>query len=725
MNPSTLKLIEEMIMRRHARTSVLMVFIFFLIVFLLIQPKICHQFINTPDDVSKLDNLAFEDVCQTSFPVSFLYEDHSTILIKNNSDFKTIADVENWPGNGTPSSPYLINGYNISDPSNRDLIQIKDTDVHFQIRNCLLSNGEYGISLNNVKNGQISHNIICNNSQGGIHLPDSSYNIITNNTIIYNNGDGIRLLNSNDNNLFGNNISQNNDYGIIIEYSGINTLLNNSITNNGRGGILLYDCEGSTISNNIIINHGMDGIRLHTTGNSVLDNNTVSYTANGIYIRRSGSCRLTSNNVTTNRGNGIVISDSNSCSLSNNTVKNNDDGILIHSSSNDNFLSNNSVINNRDCGIQADSSSNNRLSDNIIIDNYIYGISLENSGNNIIFNNIQVNNGLMISGDQLIDFLQTSVRNNSVNGKPLIYWENIAHSSVPSGASQVILVNCVNILVTDQHLSKVPVGVLGAYSSYLSIHNNTFANNSEYAIILENSNNNRVVFNDFYLSQVADFGSNNLFAYNYWDTWISPDNDEDGIVDEPYFIADSANNEDSHPLTCPNPPQSHFLLSPLVIHPYGGEILSMDVTIAWMSSVDSWDHEITYTVYYSADGGNHWITLESNLTTTSYIWNTFNVINGVNYSVKVNASCTEGFWATNLSNNPFTIQNAVPTTSLTPTTQKPISTTTTTTSPIPITTSTQADTPSNILPILQILELGAILFFVATLLIVYQRQRIN
>ncbi|MHA1947635.1 MAG: hypothetical protein ACW97W_16145, partial [Candidatus Hodarchaeales archaeon] len=44
-----------------------------------------------------------------------------------------------------------------------------------------------------------------------------------------------------------------------------------------------------------------------------------------------------------------------------------------------------------------------------------------------------------------------------------------------------------------------------------------------------------------------DQGQKNVFAFNYWDEWTSPDADDDGIVDNPYFINGSSKNKDLYP----------------------------------------------------------------------------------------------------------------------------------------------------------------------------------
>jgi nitrous oxidase accessory protein NosD len=94
------------------------------------------------------------------------------------------------------------------------------------------------------------------------------------------------------------------------------------------------------------------------------------------------------------------------------------------------------------------------------------------------------------------------------------------------------------------------------------LSDNTISYNNKYGIVLDHgqgwsSSNNSVSWNRFLgnnpngTSQAYDEGLNNTFRYNYWDDWISPDVDDDGIVDVPYSIDGAAGNQDQFPLSTP------------------------------------------------------------------------------------------------------------------------------------------------------------------------------
>ncbi|MFX0139613.1 MAG: hypothetical protein ACFFDN_38590, partial [Candidatus Hodarchaeota archaeon] len=96
-------------------------------------------------------------------------EVHTSIYIDGNEDFKITAQSQGWPGDGSLTNPYLIDGLNITSV-NRDALSIWYTDMHFQINNCHLAvfydenepyaNPPRGINFSNVSNAIISNNTI-------------------------------------------------------------------------------------------------------------------------------------------------------------------------------------------------------------------------------------------------------------------------------------------------------------------------------------------------------------------------------------------------------------------------------------------------------------------------------------------------------------------------------------------------------------------------------------
>jgi parallel beta-helix repeat protein len=157
-------------------------------------------------------------------------------------------------------------------------------------------------------------------------------------------------------------------------------------------------------------------------------------------------------------------------------------------------------------------------------------------------------------------------------------------------------------------------------------------------------------------------GYNNTFSHNYWSIWTSPDEDEDGIVDDPYPIFTSSNdieiiigNYDYSPRTTPTLSIEHYCTPPIVLFPNGRETLTTSFTISWASAFDTMDHTILYTVYYSSDSGESWHILVEDLTGIEYFWDIKSLSSSADYLVKVVAYCSEGCLASDVSNEVFAI----------------------------------------------------------------------
>ena len=83
------------------------------------------------------------------------YIDSLPIFIDNNTDFNSTATSKGWEGNGSKINPFIINNLNITNStSSIRLIEIINTDAFFEIKNCYLGNGTFGIRLQNVTHGR-------------------------------------------------------------------------------------------------------------------------------------------------------------------------------------------------------------------------------------------------------------------------------------------------------------------------------------------------------------------------------------------------------------------------------------------------------------------------------------------------------------------------------------------------------------------------------------------
>ncbi len=273
--------------------------------------------------------------------LSTQYVEHEPIKIDGNADFAVTATLENWPGNGTLSNPYIISGYAIRYLTT-NLIDLQNTDVYFQISNNALDGkkGRYnGINLYNVTHGSIVNNNIQHNARGielwsvknsslfgnmvffswvGIYLRDSADITLTSNLIIMNTGRGIEIRGSGICTLTNNTISHNDGYAISLDSSSddITVKLNNFIGNNRWGSSQASD-NGQ--NNEFVYNYWDDWTSPDTNADGVIDS---SYPIDGsvenrdIYplalrlydISRSNTISLSSNAIA---GSNMIILSSN------------------------------------------------------------------------------------------------------------------------------------------------------------------------------------------------------------------------------------------------------------------------------------------------------------------------------------------------------------------------------------------------------------------------------
>lgn len=235
-------------------------------------------------------------------------------------------------------------------------------------------------------------------------------------------------------------------------------------------------------------------------------------------------------------------------------------------------------------GIYLSGSSNNIIDGNNLINNR-YGVWLGDSSNNIISNNSFVNCGLFV-----FNSYKNVVIDNLVNGKPLVYLEEVS-SSIVEDAGQVVLVRCNQIWVMGLDLSNASVGIQLWQTNSTEIFGNNITNNSNGIWLAYSSNNyvgrNNIVNNNcgiqLYSSSNNHFYHNNFIdnaqqvrsdgyfwddgyppGGNYWSNYKGTDlycgpyqniTGSDGIGDAPHVI--DLNNIDRYPLMQPK----EFLLT--------------------------------------------------------------------------------------------------------------------------------------------------------------------
>lgn len=242
----------------------------------------------------------------------------------------------------------------------------------------------------------------------------------------------------------------------------------NSGSSEGDAGIELNSVTDCTIFNNIIWNN-REGISIWQSYHNTLMNNKVTDSVYGILLRSS-----TFNHVT------------------NNTFSDGSVGVYLDPASTRNDFIENDISSNTFEGVYTENSDGNTFVNNNVTSNG-YGITLFGSRNNVLKGNTMMENGISILGDSL-EYWNTHIIDDSnwVNGKPVYYWKNATGGTIPSGAGEVILANCTNVLIENQNFSDGTVGVVTAYTSGITVADSTASSNGQNGIYLYRSHNNTI-----------------------------------------------------------------------------------------------------------------------------------------------------------------------------------------------------------------------------------------
>ena len=277
---------------------------------------------------------------------------------------------------------------------------------------------------------------------------------------------------------------------------------------------------------------------------------------------------------------------------------------------------------------------------------YHYGLHLELSINvNITGNTIadNGNSGILIDRSSTFNIIDNLVINNELNGIDLESSDDIYifNNSVLNNTEGIFLSQTQSV-----------------------IESNNIVRNAYYGVDLFQSNLNVILKNNFIEnggdnSQARDCGGNNVFYGNYWDEWENPS--------LPYLIDGSSGKQDENPRSSPHVitgggidphgTPSHYLSAPKVIAPNSLQTISGITKIEWEISLDTFQHSIIYSVFYSSDGGATWNLIVANLYDTYLYWDTTTVQNGFSYLIKVEVTCSWGETSYDESDEVFSIQN--------------------------------------------------------------------
>ncbi|NVM29167.1 MAG: right-handed parallel beta-helix repeat-containing protein [Candidatus Helarchaeota archaeon] len=339
----------------------------------------------------KLNNLILLIFAISLFLVAFIsikYEnrlsiDSPNVELRSKTDTPIFIDgnggFSGYPGYGNKTHPYLIENYVINASGfDKSGIEIQNTDAHFVIRNCTVTNHPnsiyYGVQLSNVTNGQIMNNTV-SYYYGGIYLLGSDNNTISNNTV-----------------------SKSSQKGIGVSSSINNTVSNNVIRDAGKfAGIYISQAENNYFRNNTLYETGiyLRGLTIDQCSQEITPDNTVNDRPIHYYRHQKGitipgdvgqlilvnctslsisNCNLSGGSV------GLTLLFSNNITLTNNTANNNFYGFFISQSDNIKLLNNTANQNEQD-GIASYRSCYSTITDNTLTYNGVYGMMLWYSSN--------------------------------------------------------------------------------------------------------------------------------------------------------------------------------------------------------------------------------------------------------------------------------------------------------------------------------------------------------
>ena len=184
----------------------------------------------------------------------------------------------------------------------------------------ILSNSDYGIIAENVKNIFIGLNNISAGNKGSIELNNVSNVTINKNNLSNSNGNGLNIENSN-----------------TVSVNG------NQMENNTYSGIRVANSSDIKITSNNVVNNNLSGTSIYSSKNVSLKNNTLENNGHGVYLSNTNKVNVTGNEINKNRLNGITLEDkTENTYISYNNITKNLNGIYVDSYSvNDTIISNN------------------------------------------------------------------------------------------------------------------------------------------------------------------------------------------------------------------------------------------------------------------------------------------------------------------------------------------------------------------------------------------------
>lgn len=442
---------------------------------------------------------------------------NTTLIIKNNTNFHEKSIKHNWSGNGTEDEPYIISSYHFNMDKTQTAIFIENTNVHFIIKKCNITNSSCGIVLSEVENGIIQDNKFYNDNCG-VRLSNSDNNLVEKNEFKKIKSSAIHI----DGNSYSNEFHNNNMMRAGFYFKGEKKTYTSQIItedNTVNDKPVLYSKSKNFENKSIIGEYGQ--VIISDCSYARILNININNTNIGISISYSSNILLKDLNTKQNSQSGIQVINSDNLEIKNVNSSLNQHGVYLRNVKTS-VISKNEILNNRDRGISLIYSSDNILKNNRITQNGGNGVDVFSSNQNIIKNNQISNNN-----------------NNGINLHTFTEPEIGPLNSSDYSSNNTILYNMIK--------ENQGYGVkLSGYSENNRIYLNSFVHNQgSNETYLETT----IQAFEEKINETADNSWNSEDNLgNYWIDWTSADENDDSIVDKPYQI-DGDGNEDDYPLT--------------------------------------------------------------------------------------------------------------------------------------------------------------------------------
>jgi parallel beta-helix repeat protein len=256
------------------------------------------------------------------------------------------------------------------------------------------------------------------------------------------------------------------------------------VDGNDKGDVILIKVDNVIISNLNIQNCKEDwthaGIKIQTNNNKIINNNFLYNYRNEIIISGSNYNIIENNNIISDSYHGIVVEkQTHDNIISNNLIKNHFVGVMIwgdsyHTIIIDNFIEKNSY------NIRT-YSDYTKISNNTISKGGV-GLNLHGTRYNLIENNIFIKKGIVFEGSKF-----NIINNNTINGKPLLYLENVSNKTIDFDTGQIILINCDFIKIENQVIIDTDIGITVSKSRNCQIINCNFSKNTLHGLQISGS----------------------------------------------------------------------------------------------------------------------------------------------------------------------------------------------------------------------------------------------